>query len=324
MTLAMCCHIVFPANERRSALQLRRVAGIEVSTSINDVCQTATITLPGNLAAFRMRPLRDQLRRGDEVIISMGYDGNLYEAFRGWVQSVGADVPIVITCRDGMWKLLQQSFHRAYQQCHVPTLLRDLVGERYQVVAMDATIGPLRFERARKADAFKALQDEFGLVTYLRGDTVYCGVPFSAASRTVRYDMERNVKSADLKYRMADEVQLKVTARSILRDGSNIEVEVGDENGEQRTLTYYGITNRAELEKLARADMEKFKYDGYEGGFKAFGIPVCEYGDRVDLRSSEHPDRNGQYLVEAVTITFGPDGYQRDIKLAQQWTVSNA
>lgn len=325
MTLAMCAHIIFPANARRGAVELRKVHSVEVETSVQDVCQSATITLPRNIPDFRNNELKSLIRRGDEVRIHLGYDGDLRELdFRGFATRVGADVPVVIECRDALWKLLQQPFNKAYKDAHVPTMVKDLVGDAFKAEAMDATIGPVRIEKARKADAFKALKDEFGLVTYLKGDTVFCGVLFDANARTVAYDIEFNVKSSDLKYRTADEVSLKVTAKSIQRNGEKpLSVEVGDPDGESRTLTYYGITSEAELKKLALADLEKFKYDGYEGGFAAFGIPFCQYGDKVQLSSSDHPERNGQYLAEAVSISFGPEGFERNIKLAQQWTASN-
>lgn len=325
MTLAMCCHVKFPANSRRDAVEMHRVSAIEVRTSVHDVCQSATITLPRNVPEFRRNALKSTLRRGDEVEIRMGYDGDLREVdFKGFITSVGADVPIHVECRDQLWKLLREPFSKAYSQAHVPTMVKDLVGASFDVQAMEATIGPVRIERARKADAFNALKDEFGLVTYLKGNTVFSGVLFDANARTVNYRMEENVKASDLKYRLADEVSLKVTAKSIKRDGSSIEVEVGDPDGEQRTLNYYGITSKEELKKLATADIEKFKYDGYEGGFKAFGVPFIQFGDKVRLKSNDYPERDGEYLAEAVTISFGSDGFQRDIKLAQQWTASNA
>lgn len=316
----MCAYIWFPRNARRKDIIIRKVASVEVKTDVHDVCQSATITLPYNVPEFQREALKDTLRRGDEVRISLGYDGDLREVdFRGWVTSVGAAVPIVVECRDSLWKLLQEPFNKAYKNAHVPTVVRDLVGGDYRVQALDATVGPLRVEKARKADAFKALKDEFGLVTYLKGDTVYCGVLFDAQARTVNYRLEQNVKSNELKYRLADEVSLKVTAKSLKRDGTKLEVEVGDPDGEPRTLNYYGISDVAELKKLAEADIQKFKYDGYEGSFKAFGIPFCQYGDKVKLTSSDHPERDGEYLAEAATVTFGPEGFQREIKLAQQW-----
>lgn len=324
MTLAMCCHIVFPANDRRAAIELRQVSRVEISTSVQDVCQSATITLPRNIPAFRNSELKKLIRRGDEVSIALGYDGDLRVVdFTGFATRVGADVPVVIECRDALWKLLQEPFHKAYKNASVPAVINDLVGSKYKHQAMDATIGPLRVVKGKKGDVFKALKDEFGLVTYLKGDTVFCGVLFDAQARTATYALERNVKSSDLTYRTAEEVSLKVTAKSIKRDGSKIEAVVGDPDGEARTLNYYGITSKAELEKLAKVDMEKFKYDGYEGGLKGFGVPMCQHGDKVRLTSTDHPERDGEYLAESVNITFGPDGFERDIKLAQQWTALN-
>lgn len=321
MMLAMCAYVLFPRNDVRKEIIIRKVATVEVKTSVHDACQSATITMPLNVPEFKRKALKEQIRRGDEVVIALGYGGDLRAVdFTGFVTRVGADVPIVIECRDGLWKLLQQPFNKAYKQCHVPTLVHDLVGDAFEVQAMDATVGPVRFEKVKKADAFKALKDDFGLATYLKGNTVFCGVLFDAQAGSSTYRLEQNVKSSDLKYRMADEVSLKVSAKSIQKDGSKLEVEVGDPNGEARTLNYYGITSEAELKKLATADLEKFKYDGYEGSFKGFGIPFTQFGDKVELLSSDHPERDGHYLAEAVTVSFGPDGFQRDIKLAQQWT----
>ena len=85
-------------------------------------------------------------------------------------------------------------------------------------------------------------------------------------------------------------------------------------------LNYYGIQSKAELKKLAEADMLKFKYDGYEGSFKGFGIPFLQHGDKVQLTSTDYPERDGHYLAEGVAVSFGPDGFERTVKLAQQWT----
>ena len=321
MVLAMCASILFPANPTRGQVAIRKVSAVDIETSVRNVCQSATITLPRNIGELQQQALKTLIKRNDKVQVYLGYDGNLdVLEFEGYVVRTGADTPVKIELRDGLWPLLQQSFNKAYKDTHVPALLKDLVGDTFKVDALDATIGPLRFESCTKADAFKKLADDFGLVTYLKNGTVYCGKLLDADARTASYDQARNVKSSDLKYRIADEVKLKVTAKSVKANGDKLEVEVGDPDGEQRTLTYYGIRSAKELKKLAMADMEKYKYDGYEGGFKGFGIPVCQHGDRVQLADAQHPERAGSYLAESVAVSFGPGGFERDIKLAQEWT----
>ena len=317
----MCAHIVFPKNSRRKAVEIRKVHAVEISQSIDDIYQTAKLTLPRNVSQFQEGQLKELIRRNDAVVISLGYNGELEEEFAGYVRSVGADTPVVIELCDNLWKLMQEPFHKAYKSLHLPAFLKDLVGDEFEYEAMDATIGPVVFKRTTKGQAMKALKDEFGLVTYLRGNKVYCGVLFDKEAPSVTYDMERNVRNNDLKYRLAEDVSLKVTAVSLQKDGSKIEVEVGDPGGESRSLNYYGISNKAELKKLAEADMLKFKYDGYEGTLSGWGRPLCQFGDRVLIKSTLYPERDGQYLAESVTITFGPDGFKRAIKPAQQWTI---
>ncbi|MBL8002397.1 MAG: hypothetical protein JNL05_10585 [Flavobacteriales bacterium] len=317
----MNARIVFPARDGRGQVELRKVSAVEVKTSVHDVCQRATVTLPRNVSALQQDQLKSFIKRGDRVQVYLGYDGDLQLEFDGYVERVAQDVPVVLELRDRLWKLLQQPCNKAYRDAYLPTLVSDLVGDAFTVDAMEANIGPVRFEQATKAQAFKALKDEFGLVTYLRAGTVYCGKLFAADAPEVAYDVERNVVSTDLSYKVADDVKVKVTAKSIQRNGGEpITVEVGDPEGEARTQTYYGITSKAELKKLAEADLEKYRYDGYEGGFKAFGVPVCHFGYKVALSSTLYPERDGHYLAEGVEVSFGTGGFRRNIKLAQAWT----
>lgn len=316
----MNARIVFPARTGRGQVELRKVSVVTVKSSVHDVCQRATITLPRNVSALQQEQLRTGIKRGDAVQVYLGYDGDLQLEFEGFVERVASDVPVVVELRDRLWTLLQQPFNKSYKEAYLPTVITDLVGTGFATDAMEASIGPLRFEQVTKAQAFKALKDEFGLVTYLKGGTVFCGKLFDAKARTVVYDVERNVKSSDLSYKVADDVKVKVTAKSIQRNGDKLEVEVGDPEGEARTQTYYGITSKAELKKLAEADLVKYRYDGYEGGFKAFGIPFSQYGDKAQLKSTLYPERDGDYLIEGMDVSFGPGGFERTIKLAQQWT----
>lgn len=321
MVLAMCAYILFPATPTRGQVAIRKVSAVDIETSVRNVCQSATITLPRNISALQQQQLKTLIRRGDKVQVYLGYNGSLdVLEFEGFVTRTGADVPVKIELKDALWPVLQKPFNKAYTNAYVPDVIKDLVGDGFKVQAMEASIGPLRCEQCTVADVLKKLADDFGLVTYLKNGTVFCGELLDADARTAAYDQAKNIKNSDLKYRVADDVKLKVTAKSVKANGEKLEVEVGDPDGEQRTLTYYGITSVDELKKLATADMEKYKYDGYEGGFKGFGIPVCQHGDKVQLSDAQYPERAGSYLAESVAVSFGPGGFERDIKLAQEWT----
>lgn len=321
MTYAMCAHIIFPAVRDRGRVELRKVHAVELRMSINTVCQSASVLLPKNISVLQQEQLRTYIRRGDPVEVYLGYDGDLQLEFEGYVERMGAEIPVAIELRDRLWMLLQRSFDRSYKVANVRTVVSDLVDGAFAVEALDATIGPRRWSKSTVGKVLKELQDEFGLKSYLLGNTLRVGVPFSSSPVTVAYDEERNMRSSNLTYRLADDVKLQVVAESTKKNGTKISVQLGDADGERRTLSYYGIDSVEELRKLAEQDMQRFKYDGYEGSFSAFGVPYCTLGYRVQLRSRQYPERDGSYLAEGVTTSFGPEGFKREVKLAQGWTL---
>jgi hypothetical protein len=104
---------------------------------------------------------------------------------------------------------------------------------------------------------------------------------------------------------------LKAKAISWQADNTKIEVEVGDPDGEQRTLHFYGL-NKEQLEIRAKAELEKYKYTGYYGNFTTFGEPAIEKGDVVSFIGNKyHPD--GKYLCKELKIKFGTAGYRQAI-----------
>lgn len=318
-TLALCAHVIFPATTGRGRLELRKVHAVEVATSVHDVCQRATITLPRNVSQLDQAALRTYIRRADPVEVWLGYNGDLQLEFDGYVERVGGDVPMVIELRDGLWKWLQEPFTRSYKSCHVPTLIQDMNVGTWRTQVIDANVGPVRFERTTKSGVLKALKDEFGLITYFKGGTLFVGELFDAKADTATYDVERNVRSSNLVFKVAADTRIQLKARSIKPNGDDIEVTVGDPDGEHRTLTYYGIESETELQRIAEADLKRFRYDGWEGSFTGFGVPMCRFGDKVRIRSSQYPERDSDTVAEAVTVRFGPTGFEREVKPAQEW-----
>lgn len=56
-------------------------------------------------------------------------------------------------------------------------------------------------------------------------------------------------------------------------------------------------------------------YNGYRGDVHTFGEPAINHGDIINLVSNKLPERNGKYLVKAVKITDGVDGYFQTLTL---------
>ena len=64
---------------------------VELHRSVELLADTATITLPGS-EYNKTLEVEDALRRGDEVVIALGYEETgLREEFRGYLQRIATD-----------------------------------------------------------------------------------------------------------------------------------------------------------------------------------------------------------------------------------------
>ncbi|MDR3329573.1 MAG: hypothetical protein LBS63_05690, partial [Prevotellaceae bacterium] len=101
---------------------------------------------------------------------------------------------------------------------------------------------------------------------------------------------------------LREDIKLKVEATSMQPDSKRIEVEVGDKDGELRTV-YKCNTTAAELKRL--------KYTGYQGGFETFGEPAVS---KTDIAHVEGEDgSSGSYLIKKLEVSFGAGGYRQKI-----------
>lgn len=324
MTVALSCKIVFEANERRAGIVLTQVAEIVVESSWKMLTDTAEIVLPRKVSYFDKNNVRDVFRRGDFVRIAFGYDGNNVEEFRGYITEVSADIPIRIKLQDEMWKLKQVPVNFASPNISLKELLSS-IAPGYKIDALEGIqIGSVRFPKTTVAAVLEKLQQEpWKLHTYFKtinGSAVLvCGKYYAddSMAEKVAFHLERNCVSNALNYVRKDDIQILIKGVSTLSNGTKIEVEFGDKEGQTRQLTHYNKTKN-ELELLVKLDYEKSKQDRFDGSFAAFGIPSVRHGQKAVLSSSLYGDRDGVYYIEGVGKTFSREGIRQVIKLDQK------
>lgn len=324
MTLAMNCKIIFSKNERRPAIVLTQVTEIVVESSWNLLTDTAEIVIPRKVKFFDKNKVRDVFRRGDFVTISFGYNGTNVQEFRGYITEVSADIPIRIKLQDEMWKLKQADVNFSSPNISLKDLLTQ-IAPGYKIDALEGVqIGSVRFPKTTVAAVLEKLQQEpWNLNTYFKtvNDTLVlvCGKYYAddSSEPTVNFHLERNCVSSSLNYVRKDDVLILIKGVSTLTNGTKIEVEFGDKDGQTRQLTHYNKTKK-ELEVLVKLDYEKSKQDRFNGSFTAFGIPSVKHGQKASITSTLYNDRNGTYFIEGVTKTFNRDGIRQLIKLDQK------
>jgi len=263
------------------------------------------------------------IKAGDAVVIKLGYDGDLHEEFRGYVRSVSPKIPLTIECEDEFYQLKRQPIEAASWET---VKLKDLIAyiaPGATVTVHDITLSSFRIDDSvrSRAEALEKLKAEYGLDAYYQQGKLYVGLAYGSPTtptKEVVYQFDgvvANAKMGDMEFRRSDEVLLQVKAISLSRDNEKREVVVGDKNGETRTLHFYNKT-AAELKALATDQLDKLKYDGYRGSFKAKGLPLVQHGMVADLRSEKYPERAGKYFIDGVTTTYnGSDGFSRAVTL---------
>ena len=296
---------------------LKRVHSVRIESGWEALTDTAEIKIPRYLY-FANEELRSSIKAGDAVEIWLGYNGLNRLEFSGFVTKVTTDMPVVVKCEDYMWKLKQVSVNRVFKKATLKSLLAAIIPEGIKVDAADLQVGDIAIERSTVAKVLQTLKDQYGIYSYMNGNTLVSGKVYLDNNERVEYGFEKNIIAHDLKYRTADEVKIKVTAECIRPDGTKMTAMVGDADGEESKLVYSGITDINKLEALAKLDLQRLKIDGYSGSLTSFGLPFVQHGATAHLESKQYPERAGNYYVDAVTTSWSPQGFRRDVRIGKK------
>lgn len=293
------------------------VHACEIEKSWTTLTDTCKITLPRKLK-LDDKMIQDYIKSGDEVTIVAGYDGRLSTEFTGYVTKVEAKTPIVIHCEDEMWKLKQRNFSKAYKQVSLLQLINEMAPNYYNAIT-DMQLGDIVIENASPAKVFDMLKQKFGIATFFKNNILFSGLQAPYPTKPVKhvFRFQDNVIENNLIFRRAEEVKLKVKAISTKPDGKKIEVELGDFDGEQRTLNYYNLPEK-ELKQVATAEIERLKKDGYSGTFTTLFEPWATHGNVAIVQDADYPEKEGEYFIDKVVVSMGVDGYRRIISLGKR------
>lgn len=110
-------------------------------------------------------------------------------------------------------------------------------------------------------------------------------------------------------------MRLHVKAVSLMPNNKKIRVEVGDADGERRTLHTYNKTE-SELKAWAEQEMKRLKRDGLTGSLTTFGYRLVDKLDAVGIKIDG--EKQGVYQVKKNVIKYGTGGFRQEITLGQR------
>lgn len=303
-------------------VRLSHAESVTIDKRSDALCDTAKLALPRRVRWCNVE--KNPIRRGDQIKISLGYDGRNHLAFVGFVRRVLPTTPLCIEAQDPMC-LFQTAEARkvAYTSVSLNRLLADQ-GVSAEIKGTQ-NIGAYRVECNTVSELLAALHKQGVRTMYRIGagtePRLYAGMAMSPTDlRTFDFDDHRNIVSrADLRYETADEVRFLVRVKnhsSVTADGrkhkSIAPVEVGEQDGELRTFNVVGMSPE-EMKDYALSQLERLKRGGLSGSFTVFGGEIVDKLDAVRLTLDGAAV--GTWQVSANNITWGQGGFRQKLTI---------
>lgn len=291
------------------------VTGVEITRDTEKLTDICKITLPKKIKWDGENEV--PVKRGDAVKVWLGYDDRNELAFAGYVKEVGFKTPVVLECEDEMFKLKQMAtIKKAYKSTTLEQLLKDQGLTDVKVMG-EQTLGAYRVTADTVASLLGKLQ-ESGIRSFFRCEdgkpVFYSGVIFergTGASQVFATGINI-INDQCLEQQKADTMRLNVKAVSILPNNKKIKVEVGDADGERRTITTYNKTE-SQLKAWAEQEIKRLKRDGLKGSLTTFGYKLVDKLDTVGIKIDGTP--MGVYQVKKNVIKYGSGGYRQEVTL---------
>lgn len=294
-----------------------KVASVEITRDIDTLTDTCVLQLPKKIAW--QSESSNPLKRGDEVTVWLGYDDKLQFAFRGFITTIGLKTLITINCEDYMFKFKKQAaVKKSYKSTTLKQILKDQnLGIKYKVFG-EQSIGQYRVTADTVSGLFGHLKDHGGIRSFIRIENnepvLYVGVLFEhdKIHKHVFATGVNLIDDSQLKVQNAEDVKIKIKAVSLMPNNKKIRVEVGDTNGEERTLYAYNKQEK-ELKAWAEQELKRQKHDGLTGSFTTFGAELVDKLDNVGIKIDG--ERKGVYQAKKNVIKYSPSGFRQEITI---------
>jgi len=303
----------------------KTVSDLKVSRSIHSIGATASIKLPLS-ARLKTSEMSNTIEtnkvfnKGDEVAIKTGFN-KLYIEFKGYIKKINYQKECVIECEDFAYKLRETSIKKSWPEVSLSDAISFI---KTQVPGLNVTsdIPSMKINKV-VLDGKSALwfldeiKTKYGISCFFDIDNVLqVGLMYQYQKGEVSYNLGYNCPDeTDLQYVEENDIKLKVKAVGIKKDGTKIEKELGDADGELRTLYFYDISDSATLKTLAENELKKYKFTGYRGKITGFLDPFCTVAMKAIVTDSIYKERKGSYYVESVETSISESGGRRIVEL---------
>jgi len=320
MYLDMDWDIKFYTNSQEHILYVMQEC--EIICSVDNLADTAIITLPeAVLNEVILKDIESKIGRGSEVVIKLGYNGNLVTEFTGYVENITTnDSTLKILCEDALFLFRKTVKDIVLKPTSVAKIAQYLIAQVDPTFTLscDYDIGYEKFtiHQATAYDVLKKLQEETAGNIYFdtATKTLHIHPPYVQKDGEAKFSMYHNMQRSSLEYKRSIDKKVEITLESTDLSGKVRSVTVGTTGGDKKTIKIPNMST-ADMKRVAEAALVKSTYDGYEGTFDSWLIPVVKPGYTAFIDDLDYDFKTGWYYVVAVTTSFGPSGGRRNTTL---------
>lgn len=303
----------------------KSVHEIEYEKSVDTLADTAIVKLP---TRFKIKDKQNfiyteqAIKVGDKITITLGYkDRYSAKEFIGYVKKIKPTIPLEIHCEDAFWLLRRKNITKSWRgSVELKEILAYVVkGTGVQLASNipDFPIDNFIIRNANGAQVLEKIRENFRLSAFINdANQLYCGLrQLTNIGQDVIYDLQYNLVENNLEFTTKEEKKIKIRYTYIAPNGKRKKIEYGDKDGELRSYHTSIVSNSNKLKEMAKEEIKKLKYDGFEGDVVSFLIPYATRGMKAKIIDKDYKHREGNYFIKKVRVTFNTQGARRTVYL---------
>lgn len=321
--------------------KIKGVHDVRIKRSLKSYINTAFVKLPSIAVISKKDGTKEkvitgkQFKDGDLVTIKLGYNGKLYEEFKGFVKRRNLNMPLEVECEGYSYQLRNNNPQGFWTKANASTILKEAIKGTDITLKIDQDIELLNVKTNKEctgADLLDlVLKASKGALNafFIEPTVLWIGFVYLPAGDAlkdalqqpqVKYRLGYNVeKDNNLRERVPVDVVINILNRTAKRDRGAAPKPVL--TGKQKTIIANHISD-AGKKNVEESLVTKESYTGYEGTIRAFLFPLCYPGYKAFIKDTRYKERDGSYLVESIEVLFGQNGARRVIEIGPKIQVS--
>jgi len=309
-------NIEFATDDKKYRLAL--LSEVEIVSSVNNLVDTATITLPESVMNEPLH-LENKIKRGSEVIIEFGYNNDIVPEFSGFVKEViNTDGSLKVFCEDALFLFRKSVADKQLKNTNIKSVATYIVSQidaTYKVQCdYGITYEKFTIHQATGYDVLKKIQQETKANIWFDTAKKVLHIHPAYVEKTgeAKYSMQQNIENSSLEFKTRINEKYEVIIESTGLNGRVTKVKAGTTGG-SHFMMKVGAMSKESLQRLADNVLKKRNTPKYEGSFDTWLTPICRPGYSVKIMDEDYPDNAAWYYIESVTSKISSSGGVRSI-----------